>query len=346
MHLAEASSQLFARNVEVAGYGVSVRTGQNDVLKGYVEEYVSGGVFTLREGQTKRSLNLPVEETPSVPWEQDVGRWANADGFEGQDAAEKVQQAMNSGKPAVFFPSAAYRFKRPVKVPASVRHVDGQYASLEGNGLEITEASAEPLLIESLNGYYSIIQKAPRTLILRHLSAQYSNKQKAPTKLFIECGVNMGASPEFCMPNQMVWARNINDECKQTSNFKVFGGTMWVLGHKVESPTISFEVKNGGVVEVLGGYRNQCEKDKGFPMVLNDGGQVSFSGYVNMTGVYENAVWEVREGQTLKLMRKDLPVRKCYYKGEYYVPLYAGYDRKDLPYPVRPPALAAPETGK
>jgi hypothetical protein len=46
-------------------------------------------------------------------------------------------------------------------------------------------------------------------------------------------------------------------------------------------------------------------------------------------------VWEVRDGQTKKLVRTDLPVRKSYYKDEYCVPLYAGYDRKDLPYPIQ-----------
>jgi hypothetical protein len=331
--LVEPSSQLFARNVEVSGYEVSIRHGKTPALGGYVEEYVSGGVFTLRKDQKKRSLNLPVEDPPFMPWEPDPALWAVAELFEGRGAADKVDKAMKSGRPAVCLTQHTYRFERPVRIPASVRHLDGQYAECWGT-LEIAEASPEPILIENITGYCGILQKAPRTVILRHLSCQYSNPAKAPVKLFLESAVNMGASPDFCPPGQLTWARSINDEYKDTPNFKVYGGTMWVLGHKTESPTISFEVKNGGVLEVLGGYRNECERDRGQPMVLNDGSHVSFTGYVNMSSVYENAVWELREGQTLKLMRADLPVRRSYYKDEYYVPLYAGYDRKDLPCPV------------
>jgi hypothetical protein len=76
-------------------------------------------------------------------------------------------------------------------------------------------------------------------------------------------------------------------------------------------------------------------------MLVNDGGQVSFIGYVNMSSVYEQAVWEIRDGQTKKLTRTDLPARKSYYKDEYCVPLYAGYDRKDLPYPIQRETKAA-----
>lgn len=333
LDVAEPSSQLFARNVEVAGYETSVRLGKTPVLGGTVEEYVSGGVFTLRQDQKKRSLNLPVEDAPFMAWESDPGLWAAAEAFEGRGPADRLDKAMKSGRPAVALTAHTYRFERPVRIPASVRHIDGQYAECWGS-MEIAEPSPEPLLVENITGYGHLVQKAPRTVVLRHLSAQYSNPSKAPSKLFLESVVNMGASPEFCPPGQIIWARSVNDEYKDTSNFKVTGGTMWVLGHKTESPTVSFEVRNGGVLEVLGGYRNECERDRGQPMVLNDGSHVSFTGFVNMSSVYENAVWEIREGQTLKLMRTDLPVRRSCYKDEYYVPLYAGYDRKDLPFPV------------
>ncbi len=330
--LKNPGAQLLARNVQTAGYAAAVaRKGGPGHPPGYVEEYVSGGVFTLFDRQEKRSLNLDVEDAPPAPWEQDPSRWANVDRFPGSGAAQKVQAALRSGASTVYFPGWAYDVGQ-VRVPASVVRLDFMHAKMQGRFV-IAEASPVPLWIDNSDFYPGFVAAVPRTLILRHCGGGVSVAHKDPQKIFIEAGVNLGHGEDFCGPNVRLWARSVDNEYKHTPNFKIYGGTAWVLGFKTEGHQPCFEVKNGGICEALGGYRNETTPDQGLPMLFNDNSHVSFSAWSSMAQIYQHAVWEKRGEETRRLMRADLPPRAAY-KDDFHVPLYVGYTRK--PSPVKP----------
>ena len=88
---------LFVRNVETLGYQAAIREqGKVTVPVLKVEEYVNGPVLSLREGQVKKSLNLPVEESPVIAWETDFSKWASVDAFAARAMAGPMIQPPSS----------------------------------------------------------------------------------------------------------------------------------------------------------------------------------------------------------------------------------------------------------
>lgn len=326
----DASSHLFMRNVEIgAAYGGSVRLGYDDVHKGYVSEWQSSKAVSLWTPKDQRSLNMPIEESPPYSIPTDPNDWANPESFTGNDT-ERLQKAMNSGKPAVFLPKDRYSFST-VTVPATVKYVDMMFGTLQGT-IRVTEASESPVWFEHTNGNANIESGSDRTIATANTRRfAYHNKQNKPVKIFLEAGSDLGEGDDFCNVGVSIFGRSINNENKNESNFIVNGGRLWSLGYKTEGNQPSFEVKSGGVLEILGGYRNETSSDAGKPMVINDGGNVSFIGYSSMSSIYENGVWETRAGLTKKLMRTDLPTRDGYEK-DFYIPLYLGYTTLEFPY--------------
>jgi len=121
---------LFARDVAVSGYGTAIRKQGETVARGpRVEEYISGPIVAFSPGQQKRSLRLPIEDVPEVPWEHDLSAWANVDDYGAKgdgktDDSTAVQAAMSSGKSTVYFPKAHYVVRRPISIPATVRRIN------------------------------------------------------------------------------------------------------------------------------------------------------------------------------------------------------------------------------
>ena len=320
--LQDTTSQLFVRNVPVAGYGASIRKAGTDVVSGDVEEYVSDQVYTLFEGVVEKSLGLPIAESPLLSWEQDLSQWANVDDYPGNDDSEKIQNAMNSGKAVVYFPRANYNITTAITIPASVRHVDFMYTRPNNNAsFIISEGSTETLFLDHIVGRGALSQRAPRPVVMRNLSMGYQYTSDQPSELFLESTVNMGNSQNFCPEPLSIWGRSIDNENKQTSNFKVFGGTLWVLGFKTEGAQASYEVADGGRLEVLGGYRNETEDDEEIPIVINDNASVSFVGYSNLNGSYKVVITETQSGITQNLLQADVPTRP---NTSVFVPLYVG----------------------
>lgn len=322
IHLADHRAQLFARTISVAGYSATVRRDTTTVLSGSIKEYVSAPLTRLFANAATSSLNLPIEDAPPVYWEQERSQWANVDSFPGADVKSRIQNALNSGKSTIYFPSLNYSFSGTVSIPATVRHIDFMFARLNaGAGFSIDESSEQPLYLQNHDGRGSIIQKAPRTVVLRQLSMRYSSTHSSPSQLFIESCANIGSDDKFCPPHQTIWARSINNEVKTSANFKVYGGTLWTLGFKSEGPQSAFHVTSSGRCEVLGGYRNETMSDSGYPLVYNDNAQVSLVGYSNMSRVYQVVVWERRGAQLQVATMEQFPPRSK----DYFVPLYVGY---------------------
>ncbi|NJK91939.1 MAG: hypothetical protein HC904_08990 [Blastochloris sp.] len=105
-----ANAVLFARNVQTAGYGSALKDSvQGSLPIGTIVEWCSDAPVSLFPGELK-SLNLPIEDTPDVPWEP-VEKWVNAAKFgalpgDGKDDAAAIQAAIDSGAKTIYFPHA------------------------------------------------------------------------------------------------------------------------------------------------------------------------------------------------------------------------------------------------
>ena len=227
------SGQLFVRNVETPGYRAAIAVkGKPDAGGLRVDEFVSGPVLRLRPGETPRSLNLPIEETPSFDWEDDFSLWTNVDSYGAKgdgrtDDSTAVQAAMNSGKPVVYFPKAVYLITTPVKIPASIKRVMAFYGSINGQ-LLVAEDSRQPLLIEDLgtSSRTGVRHQTPRTLVLSHVRCGYSNQNRKPgVKLFLNNGNGMGKNDRVFI-NGRFWVRFMNTEWKKSPNFTCNGADM------------------------------------------------------------------------------------------------------------------------
>ena len=310
--------QLFTRNVETLGYGTAVQWKQGSTSKiPAVDEFVTGPILSLREGQPKRSLNLPIEETPQSDWPADFSQWANVDDFGADgdgmtDDSSAVQAAMNSGKAVVYFPKAVYRLKSPVTIPATVRRIMAFYGSINGT-LAVVGESPQPLLIEDVgtDSRTLVRHESPRSLMLSHIRCNYFGGNGASgASVFINNCNGLGKNNRV-FKNARFWVRFMNTEFKGAPNFTCNGTDMWVFGYKVEGHMTNFESINGGRLEVLGGICNEhgSKVKSDTPIVRNVDSSLCYIGYTNGPHRFQTIVEETIKGETRRLMWEDLPLR-------------------------------------
>ncbi|MBC8126335.1 MAG: hypothetical protein H8M99_04205 [Gloeobacteraceae cyanobacterium ES-bin-144] len=330
--LDSSKQQLFVRNVKVAGYGMSIqKDGAAAIAEGNVKEWVSGQVFRKSEATPAKSLNLPIEDFPMISREPDPAKWASPNDFPGADDAAKVQAALNSGKPAIYLPR--YYFipqNKTLTIPATVKHIDFMHQdSWVWGGMKITEASKVPLYMENSDRKTGITVVAKRELVARNCSMQFTTTVTYPLTIhFANIAVLVNSHrDEFCPPNVTIYGRSINEESWSHTNFVVNGGTMWVMGFKTEADGTAFHAKKGGFLEVLGGYFNFAgQQKKQNPDVINEDSNVSYIGTNFMGRTHLEGIHEIRGGKVEKFVNKDFPKRHTGFNGNYFVPLYVGYD--------------------
>ncbi len=338
MNAKEPGAQVFLRNLVVGGYPAALDAYGKTVLTGDVVEYVSGPlVRTLADAPTQ-SMDLPVEEVALVPWESNPDNWACPSDFQGT-VVERVQAALNSGKPAICFPTAAdvigptSKGWPTVVVPSTVRQMDFSAGGRWACHFQIDLASAEPLWVE--NGYCTwFIMQAPRPIHFRNGRFGVDVETDQPVSVHMQNGSALTGmtSPKACPKNVRLYARSINEEVHDFKalrpNFRVNGGLMWVLGFKTEERQPSFLVENGGCLEVLGGYQNfTAHSDKPnivYPLVINNDSDVSVIATSYMGRKYPWAVWERRGDWNIQVANDELP-RRGSNDRNYAMPLYTGY---------------------
>lgn len=295
---------LFARNIKTAGYRTALGRPDGSMIdEAHIKEYVSHTYPTLFPGQKQQSLNLPVEDTPQVPWEQDLSQWisVNAKGAKGDgfhDDSQAIQKAMDAGKSTVYFQPGVYLINKTITIPPHVQRVNFMYADLvagenlqqyEGKGtFQVIGESPKPLIIEDLFAFelyfgsqYLVDHASRRTVILSDLhtqvGAQYKNSVPGG-KVFIENVCTTDQFPPnlncFHFAGQQVWARQLNPE---RANPEVLnkGSQLWVLGFKTEKSGTGFFTNKGGYTEVLGGIFNISRAADSSPMIVNRDSHVS-----------------------------------------------------------------------
>jgi len=318
----DAQQCLFARSVATSDYGQAIqRAGATAMPLGLIDEYVSSPVKTLFPGQARKSLRLPIQDTPSVPWYDPATQWAIVDDY------PSVQAAMDSGKPVVCFKKRVYKLPGDVIVPASVKFINVMAAGVDGGAFVIGQASADPVLVQDSG--VPIRVTARRNVIQRCASGGISNPKGLPVTFFLENVNDNTTGDDFCRPGQRVYARQIDVEYGGGEQIPCNGGLLWVFGYKTENGAgTPFTVRNGGSLEILGGYTNQTNMpppDRQHPLIRNDNARASATLFTNLGGPFVKAVVETRGNVTATAANTDFPKRGGGYANDYAIPLYAGY---------------------
>ena len=315
---------LFVRDVQTAGYAPAIRkAGQVAVGSAFVSGYVSYPVKTSAAGPEARSLRLPIRDTPRVPWYDPATQWAIVEDDSG------VQAALNSGKPVVCFKKRHYKLSGDVTVPATVHVVNGMASAVDGGAFVVDQPSRAPVLFEDCS--IPIRVTAQRDIIQRCASGGLSNPNGLPVTFYLENVNDDATGDDFCRPGQAVFARQIDIEYGSGNQIVCNGGALWVFGFKTENMQATpFTLKNGGALEVLGGYCNQTNApppERQNPIFRNEGGQVSLTLFTNLGGPFLQAILETQANAISVIPNTDFPKRGADYTNDYVIPLYVSDTR-------------------
>jgi len=273
-----------------------------------VAEYFSHPA-TSPFGGPSRSLRLPIQETPDVPWD-DPKTWAVVDTFGadptgGRDSSAAIQKAIDSGATTVFFPGF-YAVAKPITVRGKVRRLLGtgawiDYTAKSKPDFIIANGDAKVVAIEHFAPISGGIEIATdRTVVLRSLeSPRIVHKGKG--LLFLE---DVATDDVRLGKGQQVWARQLNVE-NEGSHITNVGGELWVLGYKTERGGTLLSTKGGGRSEIFGTFSYTTTAGKLAPMfVTEDASVFAFFNEVCYTGdPFAILIRETRKGVVKEFKR-------------------------------------------
>lgn len=263
-------SGVYLRNIQTTGFAAALRDDgvliPGDTIAG---EYVMPRPIALwsEPGAAAAptppySLNLPVLDTPEVPWDPPA-TWASVTAFgaianDNLDDSAAVQAAIDSGATTVFFPTGAYHFAQGVVLRAGVRRVIGMESSLaaldplrvSGTGVFTVGASPEPVVVVERfsdntlgavteNFHWFEHSATSRTLVVRNAQFGRAYRGSGPGTVFAE---DLTFNDWRIGPGHTAYFRQANPENSGTKVTNT-GGTAWILGIKTE--------KEGTVVETF-----------------------------------------------------------------------------------------------
>lgn len=315
---------LYARSVTTQGYRSAIHNRGTTVSGTSVSEYVSGRRVSLFQSP-QRSLNLPIEETPSYE-DTDLTRWARFTPSHYGDTST-LQSVLNSGKSTIYFAPGnyfSYR-RRVVTVPATVRRIVG-FQSVVNSGpdkggivFRVEGNSPHPLIIEQFNYGVSVEHASSRTVVLKNGSYRYTDSPQ-PGNLFLE---DVGLDALNINYPRNVWARQLNIEGQQTK-INNNGGNLWILGLKTEGAGTVIRTAQGGRTELLGTViypaRSLTSAEQQLPAFVTDEASqsliYSLSSYLP-NGLHRIQVRERRDGVIRNLMLDQMDGMR--------MPLYSGF---------------------
>jgi len=235
------------------------------------------GNFIFVESDNRSAEN---KLTPHNPKFSDFESWALVDDFGAvadgtTDCSVAIQRAMDSGKKVIVFGSGSYKIERTIKVPATVKTIDFQNASIiaglslvigEMEGMfDICEESEEPFFAENYSsdlllcsGFFRLFKhSAKRTVVFKDMAScpLYFNTVSGSDVYFDNCAIftphysqdaalhRDGYVPVFCrtvpveVHGQNVYAKNLNIE---RADVELINDNSKVIvdGYKVEGPGI------------------------------------------------------------------------------------------------------------
>jgi hypothetical protein len=311
----QTPGELYLRNVRATGYQSLVKYGST-VVPGLIQSEYATNRYELFSGSAALgALKLPVKETPEYH-DNNLANWAKFTTPNGYGDTSQLQPVLNSGKPTVYFPFAAYLFfnERVVTVPATVKRIVGFSAVINsdargtnGGGIKfVIEAdSPDPLIIEGFGYGVKIEHRSPRTLVIKNGAYRHTDGPGAG-ELFLE---DVIIAPLTLNYTKKVWARQFNPDSLQAPRPKVENRSadLWILGIKTEDKGTLLHSFRGSRTELLGGMilvnNPLVEAERQKPIFICEEARCSltyrYATYNNQD--YYTQVQETRNGETRKL---------------------------------------------
>jgi hypothetical protein len=341
-----SAGNLTLRNITVSGYAGAVDDQTNATqLAGPIAEYVTFAPLTLVPGSPLQTLDLPIEQTPTLPIDP-IANWASvvsfgANPYDDRDDTEAIQRALDSGAKTIYFPNpgqfnratgvfttGSYRVEKTLTVGGNVQRVAGLYSSilvrspLYGTAaplFSVTDGSRNIVQIDSFvlgneggnqgGSWYAFGHDTVTTLVIKDIAGNGYRNSVRGGKVFIEAI----SGTDFQFDGQKVWLRQINPEGNSdTPKIKNDGGDVWILGLKTEGRSIQVETINGGRTEVLGGnFYNVAYVPSSLPAFKTVDSSLSFSiaetNYI-YGGIFNTWVQDTRNGVTRELTRGNAAI--------------------------------------
>ncbi len=257
--------RILLRNVKQTGFTALVAGKGGQLAVPAVDEWHSHPANAAFSGSTQRTLGLPVEETPVVPWSA-PGEWASVADFAPTETDGKpdwgpaVQAAIDSGKSTVYFPLGkgnGYPIHSEVILRGKVRRLIGLEQSV-ARGCKavftVADGDAPCVVIEHFDAMYSgftVRHASKRTLLLACMSFGMVDKQPGSGDLFLfdTYVQTMRLADGRC------WSRGLNSEysaknCPDGIHIVNSGAAFWMFGFKNEGDGTKVETRNGGKSEI------------------------------------------------------------------------------------------------
>ncbi|MFW6161922.1 MAG: glycoside hydrolase family 55 protein [Planctomycetota bacterium] len=335
---------LFARNVRTEGYAEAIANEagtRKDAPGPAVGEFTSHGTRSLF-GDAERSLNLPLEDAPHIPW-GNPDDWAFVTEFGAKprrgslddafDSGPAIQKAIDSGARTVVIPGDWFVSRQSLRIRGAVQRVVGLNAFL------IFRVSHEPAWIIG-DGEPEAVAVDVRSTYGNQCGVTYQHASKRT--LVAGGGSYVNTVPggklfmdDFCacpiiLDRQQAWLTMANTESYEHSpHIANFGGDLVILGLKTEKDRPAVGTYDGGRTEVLGGllYKNRKPWPEAPAFILRDA--YAALSYRNKGHPYAIQVRETRGVDTKTLYARDLPA------GARRMPLYASLpDGVVVPRPI------------
>jgi hypothetical protein len=275
---------LYVRNVRTDGYAAAIRSDDREVPDGHVPEFLAGQPVSLFSAPAT-TLQLPIADAPCIPLGADDIRWANILDFaanpQADDWAPILEAAFTSGAEGVLFPAnegEGFRVRTTVEVPAHIRYLlgmrnsIGRHEDLQGPTLRIAQESEHPVIFERLGIAGTLEHAGKRVAVFRHNGPGIYQGREGSGNVFVESAEGLWRFAR----GQRAWARQLNPESHTESEVINEGADVWILGLKTEYATTMVVNRDGGSLEVLGGFLYPVtEVPPGMPMVLNQNARMS-----------------------------------------------------------------------
>jgi hypothetical protein len=274
-----AAGHLVARGVSTSGYARALdHHGGKGIAGATIREYISSNPVSLNDGALTGTLDLPIKDTPAVPWDA-LDQWISPLAFGGkpddkEDDTAAIQQAIDAGKSTVYLPRGSWKISGTIQVRGKVRRIVGcrgflELAKMDKPAFALVDGGEPVVVIERLSAGYNqtptFDNASERTLVIKH-SLNVCGHFTGTGPVFIEdCCSN--PTTNWRINGQSVWARQFNVENEGTHVIND-GGTLWILGFKTERGGTLIETINGGRTELLGGFSYTTTAGKLAPMFV------------------------------------------------------------------------------
>lgn len=297
---------LYMRDTKFGGYLHAISTAKKDKKgnraagkfvdageNGMIAEW-SNTPFQTLGSKPAKSMRLPVEETPIIPWDDNLDNWVKVEyDPNAKDNSDAVQAAFDKcaaeNKTTVYFPKLKkeklpngkskkheYKISRPIKIHGSIRRVMGLqagvtiidpiYSSKNNEAVFVfKDLTSDSVVFERFwmfpwkrkDNFYIFKNESGKKVIVRNL-VHCSGAHKAATPnggtWFIE---DIPAWGVHMGPGEKGYFRQWNPESPNKTFVTLDNATLWVMGIKTEGRYTHVDAKNNSKAEILGGHSYQ-----------------------------------------------------------------------------------------